>query len=298
MHPSPTTRRRFLRDGSIWLAGLSGLSGGIAVSADAKASLLRLGLITDLHYADKDPKGTRHYRETLAKLEEAGRFFADQRIALVAELGDFIDAADSVDTDLGYLRRIQSAFAPIATERIHVLGNHCVDTLTKQEFLGETGQERSYFSLDRGGVHLVVLDACFRSDGTPYGRKNFDWKDANLPPEELEWLESDLAGAQGPAIVLAHQRLDRDDVHTVRNAPAVRAILERSGKVAAVFQGHSHQNDLVDLGGIHYVTLRAMVEGSGAENNGYGLVEVFSGGGIRLLPGRLQRAYDSTRSEA
>ena len=293
-HDLSKTRRTFLRDSALCLAGL----GGMALSAEEKAPLLRLGLLTDLHYADKDPKGTRHYRETLAKLEEAGGFFTKQRVSLVAELGDFIDAADSVETELGYLRRIQSAFAPIAPERIHVLGNHCVDTLTKEEFLGETGQERSYFSLDRGGVHLIVLDACFRSDGTPYGRKNFDWKDANLPPEELEWLKADLTAATDPVIVLAHQRLDRDDVHTVRNAPAVRAILEASGKVAAVFQGHSHQNDLVDLGGIHYVTLRAMVEGSGAENNGYGLIEVFSGGGIKLVPGRLQKAYDWTRSGA
>lgn len=294
-HDPSKTRRTFLRDGALCLAGLGG---GMALSAEEKAPLLRLGLLTDLHYADKDPKGTRHYRETLAKLEEAGGFFAEKRVSIVAELGDFIDAADSVETEMGYLRRIQSAFAPIAPERIHVLGNHCVDTLTKEEFLGETGQERSYFSLDRGGVHLIVLDACFRSDGTPYGRKNFDWKDANLPPAELEWLEADLAAATSPVIVLAHQRLDRDDVHTVRNAPAVRAILEGSGKVAAVFQGHSHQNDLVDLGGIHYVTLRAMVEGSGAENNGYGLIEVFSGGGIRLVPGRLQKAYDWTRDSA
>jgi hypothetical protein len=55
---------------------------------------------------------------------------------------------------------------------------------------------------------------------------------------------------------------------------------------------------LAGLGGIHDVTLRAMVEGSGADNNGYGLIEVFSGGGIRLVPGRLQKAYDWTRFEA
>ena len=37
---------------------------------------------------------------------------------------------------------------------------------------------------DRGGFHFVVLDACFRSDGVPYGRKNFKWTDTKIPPAE------------------------------------------------------------------------------------------------------------------
>ena len=36
---------------------------------------LHIGLVTDLHYADKPPAGTRHYRETLAKLAEAAEQF-------------------------------------------------------------------------------------------------------------------------------------------------------------------------------------------------------------------------------
>jgi len=286
------SRRRLLRDGTLLLAGISA---GVRADSATDPPLVRVGLLTDLHYADKAPKGSRHYRETLTKLEEAGQFFADRGADFVVELGDFIDAADSVETEMGYLRRIHSAFSAIAKERFHVLGNHCVDTLTKEEFLGQVGQEQSYFSFDRKGVHFLILDACFRSDGVPYRRKNSDWKESYLPREEQEWLESDLDKATGPVILLAHQRLDRDDVHTVRNAPEVRPILERSGKVAAVFQGHSHQNDLVTLGGIPYVTLKAMVEGSDPEHNGYGLLEVFPDGSIRLVPGRQQAAYEFPR---
>src|SRR5262245_48118577 len=33
----------------------------------------------------------------------------------------------------------------------------------------------------RGGVHFVVLDACFRDDGKPYERKNSKWTDSNIP---------------------------------------------------------------------------------------------------------------------
>ncbi len=60
----------------------------------------------------------------------------------------------------------------------------------------------------------------------------------------------------------------------VKNCPEMRKFFEESGKVLAVFQGHSHQNDLKDISGIHYCTLVAMVEGSGAENNGYSVMEI------------------------
>jgi len=83
-------------------------------------------------------------------------------------------------------------------------------------------------------------------------------------------------------IVLAHQRLDLDKAHAVRNAAEVRALLEKSGKVLAVFQGHSHKNDYQLIAGIHYTTLVAMVEGSGTESSGYTMLEVLADGSLRL----------------
>ena len=139
-----------------------------------------------------------------------------------------------------------------------------------------------------GVVTFLILDACFRSDGTPYSRKNFDWKDSNLPASQLSWLETELSKARGPVIVLAHQRLDLDKAHAVQNAPAVRSLLEKSGKVLAVFQGHSHKNDYQQIAGIHYTTLVAMVEGSGAENNGYTMLDVLADSSLRLQGFRKQ----------
>ena len=98
-----------------------------------------------------------------------------------------------------------------------VLGNHCVDTLTKDEFLGGVEQKQSYYSFDRGGFHFVVLDACFRGDGQPYGRKNSKWNDANIPAAELEWLAADVKATEKPVIVFAHQRLDVSSNHVFRH---------------------------------------------------------------------------------
>ncbi|WP_153558833.1 metallophosphoesterase family protein [Roseimaritima sediminicola] len=296
-HPRPLRRlgrRAFLENGTLVLAAAS-LS-PVASLAAADAPSVRLGLVTDLHHADKPPGGSRHYRQTLNKLDEAARQFARDEPDFLVELGDLIDAADSVATEQRYLKTVNTAFAKICSQRHYVLGNHCVDTLTKAEFLGEVGQAKSYYSFDRGGFHFVVLDACFRSDGQPYQRKNFVWTDANIPPAELEWLAADLAATDKHVVVFAHQRLDVSNSHGVKNNAAVRKILEASGKVRAVFQGHSHRNDLNEIGGIHYCTLVAMVEGSGAENNGYSLLEAAADGTIRLTGFRQQDNYQWSRS--
>jgi len=283
-------RRAFIQQGTLVLTAAA--SSSVNLAAAPASPRLRIGLVTDLHYADKAPAGTRHYRETLSKLAEAGQHFQQAPLSFLVELGDLIDAADSVDVELRYLKTINDKFSAICQDRHYVLGNHCVDTLHKEEFLGHVEQPRSYYSFDRNGWHFVVLDACFRSDGKPYGRKNSEWTDANIPAAELEWLEADLKANTQPTIVFAHQRLDVSNNHGVKNNAAVRQVLESSQHVLAVFQGHSHQNDLRDIGGIHYCTLVAMVEGSGATSNGYSVLEVEPDGTLHLSGFRSQKSYD------
>lgn len=288
-------RRAWLKYGSLVLAATTLDSfppTRLRAEDDLGKPALRIGLLTDLHYADKPPAGSRHYRETLDKLAEAARQFAREKPAFIVELGDLIDAADSVETEQRWLERINREFSAISEDRHYVLGNHCVDMLTKEEFLGGVERERSYYSFDRGGFHFVVLDACFRSDGQPYGRKNFQWTDPNLPAAELEWLAGDLKAASKPVMVFVHQRLDVSNDHGVRNAAEVRRVMETSGRVLAVFQGHSHQNDYREINGIHYTTLVAMVEGSGAGNNGYAVLSLEPEGTLRLTGFRKQASYE------
>ncbi|MCA9060943.1 MAG: metallophosphoesterase, partial [Planctomycetaceae bacterium] len=181
--PKPTyqiQRRAFLQHGVLVLTASTCTRD--LMTADIEP-VLRVALITDLHHADKAPVGTRHYRETMAKLTEAAGQFEQERPHILVELGDLIDAANSVEVELQYLDTINRPLSAICDERHYVLGNHCVDTLTKQEFLSAVGQPKSWYSFERSGYRFVVLDSCFRSDGEPYQRKNFTWTDANLPTE-------------------------------------------------------------------------------------------------------------------
>ena len=288
--PVEMNRRAFLKQGTLILTA-AGLTPPALLAADATPRL-KIGLLTDLHYADKAAAGSRYYRETPGKLEEAAERFAQSRPDFLVELGDLIDAADNVAVEQRYLKTINQQFAAICPQRYYVLGNHCVDTLTKAEFLAGVEQQRSYFSFDQQGFHFIVLDSCFRSDGVAYGRKNSHWTDAYIPTEERDWLQQDLADNRLPVVVFAHQRLDVSNHHGVKNQAKIRQLLDASGNVLAVFQGHSHKNDLNFINGIPFCTLAAMIEGTGAENNSYSLLEIAANGTLQLTGFRSQQSYE------
>lgn len=285
--PRTLTRRAVLKAGLLCL-GAHSLGTSLAETAAAPPAF-RIGLLTDIHYGDKVPAGTRYYRESLAKMDEAVAAFNKEQPGFVVELGDLIDKAETVEQELEWLAAIEKRFAATTAPRHYVLGNHCVDTLTKAEFAAHTAAGKTpHYSFDHAGFHFVILDACYRSDGAPYGRKNSDWQDANIPGAELQWLRDDLAKNSAPVVVFAHQRLDVAGKHSVRNADAVRALLEQNSRTLAVFQGHSHKNDYQQIKGIHYVTLVAMIEGSGAENSGYSFLEIMPDRSLRLRGFRRQ----------
>ncbi len=263
------TRRDFVAGLAVWPAA-------------ARDAALRFGVLTDVHYADRDTAGTRCYRESLAKASRAAAAFTEAHVSDVFELGDLIDSGPTVAVERGYLERISTILKSPAFETHFVPGNHCVSALSKPEFLRVSGAKAAPYSLDRAGIHLVVLDSCFAADGRPYGGWSFDWKEARIPDSELGWLERDLERAKFPAIVFLHHCLDVDTVYAIRNAPEVRALLERSRKVRAVFQGHTHTDSLRTLNGIHYRTFRSMVDGCGSGSGAYGIVEVSADGAISI----------------
>ncbi len=139
-----------------------------------------------------------------------------------------------------------------------------------------------YYLFDDRCFRFVVLDACYDANGMDYDHGSFDWRDTNIAQHELAWLEKDLTKAQRGVVAFVHQRLDGEGMAFVNNAADVRAVLEKSGKVHTVFQGHEHTGAYTQMGGIHYYTLKGMVEGPGAENNSYATVDVQRNGALTI----------------
>ena len=77
----------------------------------------------------------------------------------------------------------------------------------------------------------------------------------------------------------------------VKNGDDVRTILEKSGKVLAVLQGHFHFGNYQEITGLHYCTLRAVVEGSGEVHNAYAMLDILPGDVLRITGFRRQPNY-------
>jgi len=283
LHPV-VTRRTFLKASAATLAGL-GLTSIFCqhLPWGKPYSLVRFGMVTDIHYADTETKDVRFYRDSLDKLAECVQFMNEQKVDFLIELGDFKDqdTPPAEEKTLGYLRTVEKEFQRFSGPTYHVLGNHDMDTISKTQFLANiinTNQDpyRTYYSFDQGGIHFVVLDANYLADGTDYNHGNFHWTDANVPPQELDWLEKDLSAAPLPTIVFIHQLLDGKGSVYVKNAYKVRQVLQKSGQVLTVFQGHHHAGSLQQIENIHYYTLKALVTGPPPDNNSYAIVEIKS----------------------
>jgi len=277
------TRRVFLKASAATLAGLAvaPLSCTLQIPPGRRRGTARFGIVTDSHYADSDTVGSRYYRHSLDKLTECVELMNAQKVDFLVELGDFKDQNNPPveQSTITYLRAVEKVFQKFNGPTYHVLGNHDMDSISKEQFLTNvenTGIDpsKSYYSFDFNGVHFVVLDANYRADGTDYNHGNFDWTDTNIPPAELNWLRQELTAAHRPAIVFIHQLLDGTGPVYVKNVADIRQILEQSGKILAVFQGHHHEGSYSYIEGIHYYTLKAMVEGPGEENNSYAIIEI------------------------
>lgn len=289
------SRRKFLQYSGALIA-----TGSLAETFSQSKPSFRFGIVTDSHYADRDPAGTRYYRESVAKMEEAMQEMNRMKMDFVIHLGDFKDQAEQPDeqSTLSYLIKLEQTFTSFKGPRYHVLGNHDADSISKEQFLDHvtnTGIDKTltYYSFDNKGIHFIVLDADFTKDGVPYNKGNFDWKDTFIPPKEMTWLKNDLNKTKLPVIVFSHQLLDDvDDAdYCVSNAKEVRDILADNHKVLAVFQGHRHEVRYNRMSNIHYCTLPGMVDYSGLENNSFSVIEVYPGGDLNMIgykraPGR------------
>jgi len=217
---------------------------------------LKIGLINDIHYDGRAPAMNRLY-EAIASLNGGG-------VGVLVVMGDLIDAQNEMHASR-MLREVAALCDSFKGTVRFMPGNHDLDHLSKAQFYNAVGcaGETSYFSFSVGEFELVCIDGNYSADGAPYDQGNFNWQEAYVSDEQLVWLRNEIASAKKSVIMLSHQRIDKPCMHAVKNGADVREILASSGKVTAVFQGHQHEDDLQQVGGIPYYTLSAHKDDAG-----------------------------------
>jgi len=226
---------------------------------------MRFALISDEHFGP-----TAYFQGKLRKLTaEAGklceafvtRMNDEVRPDLVVNLGDVIED-ESRTADLAHYGEFVAILSKLRCPILHVAGNHDQVNLSDDDLRKLWNHQGDlHYSRDIGGVHFSVLRTIEVTDVA-----------IHLPEAQLEWLRADLAQSALPSVVLMHHpasemRLDgnrwfekRPHLCRVVERGALREVIEQSGKVLAVFNGHVHWNHLDVIRGIPYVTLQSLIE--------------------------------------
>ena len=234
-------------------------------------SVLRIGVIADLHAHDLDsPIEGKWMSNTEQRLTEFVNAMNEWPADLVIQLGDFINGWIVLGVDPGDPSRIpgilswaDGLLAGFHGPRLHVVGNHDVYNLDKEQIKERLGLDSTYYSLDANGFHLVVLDVQFDDQGDDLAH-TYTGVAGFVPDVELQWLAEDLASTDLPTVICVHQRIE-DFVEewgraVIANATQLQQVLTEDGDVIAVFQGHAHANHHSVIDGIHYITFEALVD--------------------------------------
>jgi 3',5'-cyclic AMP phosphodiesterase CpdA len=226
---------------------------------------MRFALISDVHLGPQASHQGKLRKLTHLSEELVMAFVRRMRDEvnpdLVINLGDVLED-ESAERDRERYAHFVSMLREIGRPVLHVAGNHDTINLSPEELcaIWGTSSEATY-SRDHGGIHFAILRTIEHRE-----------QRIELPQSQIGWLEADLAATELPSIVLMHHpasemRLEGNrwfekSPHLCRvvERRALREVIERSGKVLAVFNGHVHWNHLDIIAGIPYVTLQSLIE--------------------------------------
>lgn len=230
---------------------------------------MNIFLITDIHYG-KDinyPKlaGEDYVNLFGAKISGLSEKLISEmeKSDLVINLGDFICNENQEKDIETYKNALSFISSKILTK--HVPGNHDLLNITREKWPELVAESKTYYSFDIGGYHHIVLDGTRTEPRGPH----------YIGDEQLKWLEVDIAKTTLNSIVYCHYPLDNQSMEnnyyfkdkpengSLSNRYFVRRILERSGKVMAVFSGHTHFYNQQEINGIMYCTVPSFSENNG-----------------------------------
>ncbi len=116
-----------------------------------------------------------------------------------------------------------------------------------------------WYSWNLNGYHFIALNTN-ENYTNPFlhghGPKHFFGGAFSMTKKQIEWLKNNLKKTENPTIVFCHVPLDGyglTSYDTLTNQEKIRNIFEKSGKVAAVIQGHTHHMASPEYNGYKWV---------------------------------------------
>ncbi len=280
------TRRKFL------VITLPLAIAGSSRAAESSEPEISFGVIADPQYADAEIKGSRFYRNSLAKLEAAVADLNTRSLGFVSTVGDLIDR------DFESFSAVMPIYAKLRHPHFPVYGNHDFDVADedKGKVPEAMGLGKPYYSVTRGGWHFLFLDGTdvalwkqeadhpntakakrilevLAASGAPQAQK---WN-GGIGTEQMAWIKSELDGAKAAGrrvIVFNHYPvIPARDGHNLWNAEELVSLFEKYDHIPAYMNGHNHSGNYGEHSGCHYVNFKGMVETE--KESAYAIVRCF-----------------------
>ncbi len=184
----------------------------------------------------------------------------------IATLGNTVDGNADAKTSACLLNNILNAFD--STASVHALMGVRESVIPKDEFMRIAEYTMRYRAFDVSDYRCIFLDAVSDDDGNFY-----------IDDEQFGWISRLLGKSHRPAIIFTHIPIavsaDEESGLTMKNADDLRALIEKSNKVALVLQASGPHSAHFIFHGVPYITLSPM---SASDDVSFSLISVSSKG--------------------
>jgi hypothetical protein len=182
---------------------------------------------------------------------------------IVVDLGDRISEKNA-DEDRRNLEAVASRFNAIDVPRFHLIGNHDVMCLDRQDNEDVLQRSVDHQVHEIKGWRLVFWQA----------RVAMDRMIAMHDPssDDLAWLEYALIGHRKPTVVFSHAPVSghsmigiryfehNADLATYPNHKDIRRLVDKAGAPVLWVSGHVHWNSIMNVRGVHHLTVQSLSE--------------------------------------
>ncbi|GAB3792657.1 metallophosphoesterase [Dyella agri] len=274
-------RRSFLKAGLLALAPLASRAAAFgARPSQTSAPLFSFGVAADIQYADKATAGARHYRDSLAKLDDCLGFWNAAPLDFVIQLGDLVDTGGLATLDTTW-----AAYARARAKSYSALGNHDF-VAPRDQVIGALHMPSAYYSFKVRGWRFVVLDGMNVSIDGGWPKDDAHFLEGQKINAALEQSGAPIAGEWNGAVgeaqrhwlagELAEATAKREKVVVFCHLPTlpgscqpdlllwdhdkVVELLDACPTLVSYMCGHDHHGGYAERNGVHYMTFPGMVE--------------------------------------
>jgi manganese-dependent ADP-ribose/CDP-alcohol diphosphatase len=253
---------------------------------------ITFGIISDVQYCDCDPWHNRYYRKALHKIGDCVEIFNGMGLDFVMHLGDLIDHDfSSFDPALEVMSRltalvyhlpgnhdysIDDRYKPLVTQKYGLTTTHYEFSHDDWRFITLDGNEVSLFvdaECSEGYWRASALLTELQSRGIDSARP---WNGA-VSQSQLGKLESKLQAAHTAGeqvIIFCHYPVHPAHTHNLWNDREVVDVIGKHPCVRAFINGHQHQGGYLFHNGVHYLTVKGMVDTE--QDTAFSVVRIFS----------------------